>query len=408
MLSAINNIKFNHGHWKRGASDLDLFEKKDILIIRDNGTGISSTFFAEEASSLGHTRDYTKKHLINKTGLGRQVVSYYPPADQRHMTRSSNFVYDPRDEEWGYSARGQLIAKTDTTANTKTIAKTKTRDLNKTVVLGIDMMLEGEDSTFKSLAALLELFSEFGEGTGTMFVIAAPCSEPQQSLVPAIVNGKPDLLQEQDDPGNGGLREALWNEQNPGKAFEDLAIKFYVQHQEVDLIANSIVAAKEASGVVSPVIPILHPKGTLGWLLLAYQDKKLTARFELANDKRSGLHMAISCRVLNPRPSFFSKADSQGEYFDRKNAYAHLEEMVSMDEALLEDVPVDMHPKMPFTKVDAMDWKSRGGARNYYWTLGGAGVTGVFVANEELFTVNIDKDDLKESRLVAFLHAKLM
>ncbi len=65
------------------------------------------------------------------------------------------------------------------------------------------MMLEGEDSTFKHLAGLLELFSEFGEGTGTMFVIAAPCSEPQQSLVPAIVNGKPDLLREQDDPGNG-------------------------------------------------------------------------------------------------------------------------------------------------------------------------------------------------------------
>lgn len=29
--------------------------------------------------------------------------------------------------------------------------------------------------------------------------------------------------------------------------------------------------------------------------------------------------------------------------------------------------------------------------RNYYWTLGGAGVSGVFVANEELFTVNVDK-----------------
>lgn len=63
-------------------------------------------------------------------------------------------------------------------------------------------MLTGEDSTFKSLAALLELFSEFGEGTGTMFVIAAPCSEPKQSLVPATVNDKPDLVREQDDPGN--------------------------------------------------------------------------------------------------------------------------------------------------------------------------------------------------------------
>lgn len=29
--------------------------------------------------------------------------------------------------------------------------------------------------------------------------------------------------------------------------------------------------------------------------------------------------------------------------------------------------------------------------RNYLWTLGGAGVTGVFVANEEFSTVNVDK-----------------
>lgn len=26
MLSAINNVKVSHGHWKTGASDLDLFE----------------------------------------------------------------------------------------------------------------------------------------------------------------------------------------------------------------------------------------------------------------------------------------------------------------------------------------------------------------------------------------------
>ncbi len=75
-----------------------------------------------------------------------------------------------------------------------------------------------------------------------------------------------------------GLREALWKEQNPGKAFEDVAIKFYVQQQEVDLSANSIVVAAEASGVVSPVIPILHPKGTLGWLLLTYQVQALFAK----------------------------------------------------------------------------------------------------------------------------------
>ncbi len=53
----------------------------------------------------------------------------------------------------------------------------------------------------------------------------------------------------------------------------------------------------------------------------------------------------------------------KAEYFDRKNAYAHLEEMVSMDEALLEDVPEDMRPQMPFTKADAMAWKNRAGAR---------------------------------------------
>lgn len=70
-----------------------------------------------------------------------------------------------------------------------------------------------------------------------------------------------------------GLREALWNAQNADRAFEDLPIKFYVQRQKqpVDFGTNSIVAASKASGVVSPVIPILHPRGTLGWLLLAYQ-----------------------------------------------------------------------------------------------------------------------------------------
>lgn len=46
-------------------------DTKEILIIRDNGTGISSTFFEEEASSLGHTRGYTAKYLVEKKGLGR-------------------------------------------------------------------------------------------------------------------------------------------------------------------------------------------------------------------------------------------------------------------------------------------------------------------------------------------------
>lgn len=64
-------------------------------------------------------------------------------------------------------------------------------------------MLAGEDSAFKdSLAALLDLFKEFGEGTGTMFVVAAPCSEPPNRLIPATVNGRPDLVREHDDPAN--------------------------------------------------------------------------------------------------------------------------------------------------------------------------------------------------------------
>lgn len=41
------------------------------------------------------------------------------------------------------------------------------------------------------------------------------------------------------------------------------------------------------------------------------QDKEATPRFNMANNKRSGLHMAIVCRMLKPEPSFFSKSDSQ-------------------------------------------------------------------------------------------------
>ena len=53
----------------------------------------------------------------------------------------------------------------------------------------------------------------------------------------------------------------------------------------------------------------------------------------------------------------------KAEYFDRKNAYDHLKDMVSMDDALLVDVPEDMRPKMPFTKADAMAWRNRAGSR---------------------------------------------
>ncbi len=65
---------------------------------------------------------------------------------------------------------------------------------------GTDMMLAGDDSTFKdSFAALLDLFKEFGEGTGTMFVIATPCSEPPNRLIPADINGRPDLVRDHDN-----------------------------------------------------------------------------------------------------------------------------------------------------------------------------------------------------------------
>jgi len=67
---------------------------------------------------------------------------------------------------------------------------------------GADKMLEGEDSTFKSLDALLDLFGEFGEGTGTMLVIAAPCSDPPNKLVPIFQNYCMDLVREHDNPAN--------------------------------------------------------------------------------------------------------------------------------------------------------------------------------------------------------------
>ncbi|EIE26878.1 hypothetical protein COCSUDRAFT_64702 [Coccomyxa subellipsoidea C-169] len=441
MVLAINNIKVSHGHWKRGASDLDLYEAiqellenamyaegkanateahiytlkvrlgpedtKEILIIRDNGTGFSSTFFEEEASSLGHTRGYTAKYLVEKKGLGRHgggMKNSLPPLADDVYT----FVCH------GHGAqRERYIVRNGETLN-KALAQHGKESLQWAYLPGTDMMLAGDDSTFKdSFAALLDLFKEFGEGTGTMFVIATPCSEPPNRLIPADIDGRPDLVRDHD---NKGLHEALWNEQYPGRAFEELPIKFFVQRQKepVDLSANCIVAAAEASGSVSPVIPIQHPSGTLGWLLLAYQDKDATPRLEMANDRKSGLHMAIVCRMLDREPSFFSKADSQSqfiikaEYFKAKNAYKYLEEMVSVDESVLEGVPQEMHPKMPFTLQQAVRWNQRGGGRNNYWSLGGAGVIGVFVANEAIFTVNVDKDGLKDSQLTPFLHAKLM
>lgn len=41
------------------------------------------------------------------------------------------------------------------------------------------------------------------------------------------------------------------------------------------------------------------------------QHKEQSARFDLANDKKSGFHMAIVCRMLNRKPCFLSKADAQ-------------------------------------------------------------------------------------------------
>lgn len=66
-------------------------------------------------------------------------------------------------------------------------------------------MLEGEDSTFKSLDALLDLFGEFGKGTGTIFVIAAPCSDPPNKLVPVFQNYCTDLVREHDNQANRWL-----------------------------------------------------------------------------------------------------------------------------------------------------------------------------------------------------------
>ncbi len=53
----------------------------------------------------------------------------------------------------------------------------------------------------------------------------------------------------------------------------------------------------------------------------------------------------------------------KAEYFKAKNAYKYLEEMVSVDESVLEGVPQEMHPKMPFTLQQAVRWNQRGGGR---------------------------------------------
>ena len=53
----------------------------------------------------------------------------------------------------------------------------------------------------------------------------------------------------------------------------------------------------------------------------------------------------------------------KAEYFERKNAYDHLEDMVSVDESLLEGVPEEMRPKMPFSLEDAISWNKRAGGR---------------------------------------------
>lgn len=53
----------------------------------------------------------------------------------------------------------------------------------------------------------------------------------------------------------------------------------------------------------------------------------------------------------------------KAEYFERKHAYDHLEDMVSVDESLLEGVPEEMRPKMPFSLEDAISWNKRAGGR---------------------------------------------
>ena len=53
----------------------------------------------------------------------------------------------------------------------------------------------------------------------------------------------------------------------------------------------------------------------------------------------------------------------KAEYFERKHAYDHLEDMLSVDESLLEGVPEEMRPKMPFSLEDAISWNKRAGSR---------------------------------------------
>lgn len=59
--------------------------------------------------------------------------------------------------------------------------------------------------------------------------------------------------------------------------------------------------------------------------------------------------------VMSVQSQFMVKT----EYFERKRAYDHLVDMVSVDEVLLDGVPEDMRPKVLFTEKEAIKWNER-------------------------------------------------
>ena len=130
-------------------------------------------------------------------------------------------------------------------------------------------MLAGDDSTFRdSFAALLDLFKEFAQGTGTMFVIASPCSEPPNRLVPALVNDRPDLVREHDDPASRCVlnKPCIWLSSHHGRSITDIYMHNPAQilRPAYDVSSSALVTLSVSADRTSisqhiAQIYILHP-----------------------------------------------------------------------------------------------------------------------------------------------------
>jgi hypothetical protein len=69
----------------------------------------------------------------------------------------------------------------------------------------------------------------------------------------------------------------MWAQEHPaGEPFRDVRTELHVQGRRVDFGQNTIARAIAETGTSSDVIPITHPDGCLGLLLLVYQARSCT------------------------------------------------------------------------------------------------------------------------------------